>query len=337
MILADWLNTLQVALFEGLVQPAMFYLGLGEFVEDSFDAVEWFLLGFFQLILLFLILRPLEALIPVQTIKNRYARWNDFIYTALHRLGAFSIFIFFVLDPVLDSITAALHMHGYKPFHIDRLWSGFADHPVLLFLAYLVVLDFFDYWYHRAEHQFNWWWALHSLHHSQRDMNLWSDNRNHLLDDFIRDVFMGLIALMIGVEPGQYVLLVMASQMLQSLQHANVRIHFGKIGEYILVSPRYHRTHHAIGIGHESEGKGTLGGHNFAVLFPVWDVLFGTALFSKEFALTGIRDQLPAPEGSARNYGEGFWSQQYLGLKRLFGLDKQPEAIADIAPAKEAA
>lgn len=325
MIFADWLNSLQVALFEGLVQPAMFYLGLGEFVEDSFDAVEWFLLGFFQLILLFLILRPLEAVIPVQAIKNRYARWNDFIYTALHRLGAFSIFIFFVLDPVMDSITAALHLHGYQPLHLDSLWSGFATYPVLLFLAYLIVLDFFDYWYHRAEHQFNWWWALHSLHHSQRDMNLWSDNRNHLLDDFIRDVFMGVIAILIGVEPAQYVLLVMASQMLQSLQHANVRIHFGKIGEYLLVSPRYHRTHHAIGVGHESQGEGTLGGHNFAVLFPIWDVLFGTALFSKEFAQTGIRDQLPAPAGYGRNYGEGFWSQQYLGLKRLVGLDSQKD------------
>ncbi|MFZ6657010.1 sterol desaturase family protein [Undibacterium sp. TJN19] len=323
MTISDLFTNLQAWIFETIVQPAMFYLGLGEFVEDAFEGVEWFMLGVLQLTILFIILRPLEAWVPVHPLKNRYARWNDFIYTALHRLGAFSILIFFVLDPLLDQLTAILHLQGVNPFNLENIWPGFLENPVLLFLTYLVVLDFFDYWYHRAEHQFNWWWALHSLHHSQRDMNLWSDNRNHLLDDFLRDIYMGLIALAIGVEPGQYVMLVMASQMLQSLQHANARIHFGRIGEYILVSPRYHRTHHAIGIGHETHGKGTLGGHNFAVLFTIWDILFGTALFSKEFALTGIRDQLPAPEGNGRNYGEGFWSQQWLGLKRLFGLDKR--------------
>jgi len=174
-----------------------------------------------------------------------------------------------------------------------------------------------------ASHQFNWWWGLHSLHHSQRNMNLWSDDRNHLLDDFIRGIYMGLIAIVIGVEPGQYILLVTVSQMVQSLQHANVRIHFGAIGERLLVSPRFHRTHHAISIGHETNGTGTLGGHNFAVLFPGWDILFGTALFGKEFAMTGIRDQLPSPEGSGREYGQGFWSQQWLGLKRMFGRDRQ--------------
>ena len=61
----------------------------------------------------------------------------------------------------------------------DTAWFGF--------LAYLLVFDFIDYWLHRAQHGASWWWGLHSLHHSQRQMTLWSDNRNHLLDDLIRD------------------------------------------------------------------------------------------------------------------------------------------------------
>ncbi|GGX44437.1 sterol desaturase family protein [Undibacterium squillarum] len=324
--MTEWIANLQAWLFETLVQPAMFSLGLGEFVEDAFNGVEWFVWGLIQLVLLFLILRPLEAWLPVQTIRNRWARWNDFLYTALHRLGAFSVLTFFLLEPMLDQLTAVLHLQGLNPFNLENLWSGFLQYPALLFFAYLVVLDFFDYWYHRAEHQFNWWWGLHSLHHSQQDMNLWSDNRNHLLDDLLRDIYMGIIAIVIGVEPGQYVLLVMASQMLQSLQHANVRIHFGRWGEYLLVSPRYHRLHHAIGIGHESDGEGTLGGHNFAVLFPVWDLLFGTARFTGEFVETGIRDQLPPPAGQGRDYGSGFWSQQKLGILRMLGIDKETKA-----------
>lgn len=110
--------------------------------------------------------------------------------------------------------------------------------------------------------------------------------------------------------------------MLKSLQHANVRIRFGAIGEHLLVSPRYHRLHHAIGLGHESRDKRTLGGHNFAVLFPVWDIVFGATHFGKAFEATGVRDQLPAPAGEGRDYGHGFWTQQWLGLKRMMEFGK---------------
>ncbi len=128
---------------------------------------------------------------------------------------------------------------------------------------------------------------------------------------------MAAIALLIGVQPWQYVLLISVSRMLQSLQHANVHIHFGSIGKCILVSPRYHRLHLAIGIDHEMHGKNTFNRHNFVVLFPTWDILFGTALFSQTFAATGVRDQLSPPESEGRDYGRGFWSQQWLGLKRM--------------------
>jgi len=50
------------------------------------------------------------------------------------------------------------------------------------------------------------------------------------------------------------------------------------------------------------------------VLLPWWDMLFGTADFGPRFEPTGIRDQVE--EG--RDYGQGFWAQQGLGLKRFF-------------------
>lgn len=316
-ILIDQFAVTQGWLFQNLVQPVVFALDMGAFAEEAFEGTEWFMIGVLELALLYVVLRPLEAYFPVHVMTDRRARWNDFLYTMLHRLGAFTVLIFFMLDPLLDRVTALLHLEGINPFNLENLWPNSMAHPVGVFLVYLVVLDFFEYWYHRASHQFHWWWGLHSLHHSQQNMNLWSDNRNHLLDDLLHDVFFGVIALAIGVEPGQFVLLVVASRMLQSLQHANIKLHFGAIGERLLVSPRYHRLHHAIGVGHESAGRNTLGGHNFAVLFPVWDIMFGTADFSRHFAATGIRDQLPTPQGEGRQYGQGFWSQQWLGLKRM--------------------
>ena len=320
--LTDNFAQLQGWLFQAMIEPLIYATGLGEFTEQAFEGTEWLLIGLFEITLLFIMLRPLETLLPAQPMTDPHARWNDFIYTAIHRLGAFALVIFFVLDPLMDYCAGLLHLEGIHPFNLDNLWPGVTDIALVSFIVYLVVLDFFDYWFHRAEHQFNWSWALHSLHHSQQNMNLWSDNRNHLLDDFLHDLYLAVIALAIGVPPGQYVLLIAVSRMVQSLQHANVRLHFGWLGERLLVSPRYHRLHHAIGVGHESAGSGTLGGHNFAVLFPVWDVLFRTADLGRTFEPTGVRDQLPAPQGCSRQYGDGFWSQQWLGLKRLVGRDR---------------
>ncbi|MHA4869970.1 sterol desaturase family protein [Duganella sp. PWIR1] len=318
---SDWLGLAQGWLFETVVQPLVFRFGFGEFIEDAFEGTEWLLIGGLELALLFLVLRPLESMIPAQAMSDRRARWNDFLYTLLHRIGLFPVLVFFTLDPLMDSVAGALRYDGFQPFNLEALWPGIS--PLGSFFVYFVVLDFFDYWYHRASHTFNWWWGLHGLHHSQQNMNLWSDNRNHLLDDLLRDVYMGVIALGIGVEPAQYVMLVSVSRIVQSLQHANVRIHFGWLGERLLVSPRYHRMHHAIGVGHEGgQGAGTLGGCNFAVLLPVWDIVFRTANFTPAFVATGIRDQLPSTDANGvlrpgREYGQGFWSQHWLGLKRM--------------------
>jgi hypothetical protein len=104
-------------------------------------------------------------------------------------------------------------------------------------------------------------------------MTFWSDQRNHLLDDLLRDALLAMVAIAVGVAPGQFVALVIASRVLQSLQHANLRWRWPGGLERVLVSPSFHRLHHAMGIGHEGPARGV----NFAVLFPVWDVLFRTA------------------------------------------------------------
>jgi sterol desaturase/sphingolipid hydroxylase (fatty acid hydroxylase superfamily) len=128
------------------------------------------------------------------------------------------------------------------------------------------------------------------------------------------------VAQLIGVAPGQFVAIVALTQLSENFQHANLRMWFGRVGERLWVSPRFHRLHHAIGIGHESLGRKTLGGHNFGVLLPWWDMLFGTANFELRYDPTGTRDQVePDARGRVRDYGRGFWAQQWRGLLRLAG------------------
>jgi sterol desaturase/sphingolipid hydroxylase (fatty acid hydroxylase superfamily) len=57
---------------------------------------------------------------------------------------------------------------GLTPPRLERLVPGLYDSAFLSFLVYFALYDFAAYWVHRAQHRFAWWWALHSLHHSQR-------------------------------------------------------------------------------------------------------------------------------------------------------------------------
>jgi sterol desaturase/sphingolipid hydroxylase (fatty acid hydroxylase superfamily) len=315
--LADAFDATQLWLYETLVQPLVFGLGGGNLLEEAFAATGWLLVGLIQIAVMLLLIRALERWRPVEPLVDRAAVRVDIVYTLIHRLGLFRLALFFGIDPLWDALSGELRMAGLPTLQVDALWPGVSDIPWVSFLIYLLLFDFVGYWLHRAQHGLNWWWALHALHHSQRQMTMWSDNRNHLLDSVLTDAAFVLLARLVGVGPGQFVALVALSQLLESLQHANVRLWWGRGFERLVVSPRFHRRHHSIGIGHESAGRGTLGGHNFAVLFPIWDILFGTADFALRWDATGVRDQL-ADEGG-RDYGRGFWAQQWLGLKRLAG------------------
>jgi sterol desaturase/sphingolipid hydroxylase (fatty acid hydroxylase superfamily) len=311
--LIDLFAQAQQALFEGLLQPAMFRLGLGNLLADGYRATGWLLVGLLQIVVMLTLMRALERWRPVEPVTDRAAVRTDMVYTLIHRLGLFRVLLFFSVDPFWDWTVGQLHLLGLPSFELDHLWPGITDVAVVSFLVYLLLFDLVDYAYHRLQHAVGWWWQLHAVHHSQRQMTMWSDNRNHLLDDLLRDSVFVLLALGVGVAPGQFVALVALTQLVESLSHANVRLDFGPL-RGLLVSPQFHRLHHAIGQGHASAGQGSPGGHNFAVLFPVWDRLFGTARFDVPVQPTGIRDQL---EG--RDYGSGFWAQQWLGLKRLAG------------------
>ena len=317
----DWYEKLQQGLFESLVQPLLFALGFGNLLEDAYAATGWLMVGLLQLVILIVVIAPLQRWRPVEAVTDRAAIRTDMFYTLIHRLGLFRVLLFFTAQPLLDDVFGHLRVAGLGAWQLDAIWPGVTDRALVSFMMYLVLFDFLDYWVHRSQHHFEWWWRLHSLHHSQRQMTMWSDNRNHLLDDILRDVIIVVIAQLVGVAPAQFVAIVAFTQLSESFQHANLRIGFGRIGERLWISPRFHRVHHSIGIGHEStrHGQTVLGGSNFGVLLPWWDIVFRTANFSHQYHPTGVRDQVERGPHGLRNYGRGFLQQQWLGLKRLAG------------------
>ena len=289
--ISDAYARVQEFIFSEIVSPILYQFNLIAWAEDAYDGIDWFLFGCMQILLIFLILRTWERVAPAEP-QEHFAKSSkaDVIYTLFHRLGIFHGLIFIALSGFFFEIDAVLHDFRFGRLNVESWYPPITAIPLVSFFIYFVMLDFVEYLYHRASHTFHWWWQLHALHHSQTVMTAWSDDRNHVLDDIMHAVVFAFFALLFGVSPSQFIVLVVLSQLIQSWQHANIKVNLGPL-QYVIVSPMFHRLHHAVGYGYESQGKpGVLGGCNFGVLFPWWDMLLGTAIFSQEAYPTGVKN-----------------------------------------------
>ena len=296
------IEEVQGTIFEAAIQPGLYRLGLIDWSDDVFDGVGFVLFGALAIALAYVLFRPLELWRPVERWTERRAVRTDVVYTLVHRLGAVPVIIFLLLTPIGISIEGYLRFEGYIPPTLEQLIPPLRAWPFVTFLAYIVLIDFGEYWRHRLQHRLAWWWALHSLHHDQRQLTLWADDRNHLIDDVLAAVWSGTLALLIGVAPAEYPLVMIAFRLIESLAHTNVRIGFGRIGSALVVGPQYHRLHHAL--GHAGAPFDRTMGCNFAVILPVWDVIFGTRRADTVFPPTGVASLArPATIGEARQLG----------------------------------
>lgn len=203
------------------------------------------------------------------------------------RLNLPYLFVFSASGPLtalaLGTFTiAAVNAAGGGLIHLSA--SGWRLLPS--FLAYLFVLDLLEYFFHRAQHRFAWMWAMHSLHHSDPAMNASTVDRHFWLEPAIKAVTIYLVAGLLFSTPNMILGMYAVLGFYHIVPHMNLRLGFGKAW-WLLNSPQFHRIHHSSLQEHYN--------CNFASLFPIYDLLFGTHHVPQpgEFPPTGL-DQQPS-------------------------------------------
>ncbi|HJQ59883.1 MAG TPA: sterol desaturase family protein [Vineibacter sp.] len=302
-----WVD-IQGWILETVAHPLLFRFGFMTFFEDAPLAVEAVMLGVVQITVILLLFRGLERLAPAEHWPDRKLARVDVVYTLLNKLGLLPFLVFVALYPVNDWLQDLVRAYGLVMPTLEQSVPWLRQQPLLLFLAYFLIYDFAGYWLHRLQHALPWWWALHSLHHSQRQVTCWSDDRNHLLDDLLASLYFALVALLIGIQPTQYVALLLASKLVESFSHANVSFGFGRMLDKVIVDPWFHRIHHA----RASAAEPHIHDRNFSAVLPIWDILFGTAVYDYKRRPTGV----DTPDADADN-GKGWLGQQFAALGRL--------------------
>jgi len=305
----DWLlhlwNALETQLAHTLISPFLNLLHLANLSEEPREIAGYFLLCTVQILLIAGVMRPLESLIPAEHWADRRLTRIDRLYTLLKLLVVVPAVNYLVLAPLFHEPAAS---QSSAPLQLERLFPWLQLHSVWLFLIYFALYDFTLYWVHRLQHALPWWWGLHSLHHSQRQLSCWSNDRDHYLDDLLEILILGAVSAAIGIAPVEYAAIVLGGQLIENFSHANVRIGFGPILDKFLVDPKYHRLHHM----RADPTRPGFHNCNFALIFPIWDILFRTALYQEPPHPCGVDD----PAIDADN-ALGLVGQQLAGLRRF--------------------
>jgi sterol desaturase/sphingolipid hydroxylase (fatty acid hydroxylase superfamily) len=165
--------------------------------------------------------------------------------------------------------------------------------PVFVQVPVIVcVADFTQYWMHRIFHAVPFLWRFHAIHHSAEEMDWLAGSRLHRVDVIVTRGLTYIPIFVLGFSNAALMAYVFLVAVQATFIHANVRWQFRAVRRMV-ATPAFHHWHHSADSAAVDK--------NFSVHTPVWDILFGNVLPSRQMARP-LRAQRPAdvPSGWLR-------------------------------------
>jgi sterol desaturase/sphingolipid hydroxylase (fatty acid hydroxylase superfamily) len=164
--------------------------------------------------------------------------------------------------------------------HVEEKHWGFlhqVDWPVWCELAVaLVVLDAFDYWWHRWNHGWRLLWFFHRVHHSDTHIDTSTSLRFHpgelLISGLVEAGWILALGPTLPVYAAFKVVLSSASQ----FHHSNVDLgdRADRWLKRIVVTPRFHAHHHIVELNQNINESKASSGANYSAILSCWDWIF---------------------------------------------------------------
>lgn len=155
----------------------------------------------------------------------------------------------------------------------SRGWGLFSllDWPFWLeVLIAVVLLDMAIYWQHVASHKIPLLWAIHRVHHADRDVDVTTGIRFHPIEICLSMLYKFVVIIALGAPAVGVFLFEVLLNATSMFNHANIRLPamVDRLVRLVVVTPDMHRVHHSV---HMRETDS-----NYGFNLSVWDRLFGT-------------------------------------------------------------
>ncbi|GHS83917.1 hypothetical protein PAGU2196_47510 [Pseudomonas sp. PAGU 2196] len=188
----------------------------------------------------------------------------------------------------IGSVATIPLLAGWLP--MTGLWPAQWPLALQLLLA-MAVADLGITLVHYASHRSPLLWRLHAVHHSVTRLYGFNGLMKHPLHQLLEALAGTLPLLLVGLPWDVALLLAFSVSIQLLLQHSNVDMRIGWLRHVFAWAP-VHRLHHL--------KYGSAGDVNFALFFPLWDRLLGTALYLPGYAMAdddmGIGDRPDYPQ-----------------------------------------
>ena len=219
-----------------------------------------------NVLLVFLVPFVIFTAIGLICAGRRAVEWSGGLLASV-RTNLFLLVANSLIAPVIF-IGVVLVDSGYEALGLPQTPLQFWDQMPLwvVIVAWLISIDFMDYWIHRLLHKPGFW-AVHAVHHSDEEMNWTTTKRIHVLEVVVMKIGYIVMASWMNI-PGESIGAIAALRVMHNhWVHTRYDVHLGPLSKFI-ATPRFHHWHHA----DDPAAYNT----NFANTFSFWDVLFGT-------------------------------------------------------------
>jgi sterol desaturase/sphingolipid hydroxylase (fatty acid hydroxylase superfamily) len=145
--------------------------------------------------------------------------------------------------------------------------------PVFIQILFaLIILDLLTYFRHRFTHSYMW--KFHAIHHSSEYISWITGYRLHPVEVVLLTIFQSTVLYFIGFDGTGMAIANTLYVFANLISHANINFGWKGTLKYILVSPNFHRWHHA---KYEKQSFNK----NFSVMFPFIDLIFGSYYYDE--------------------------------------------------------
>ena len=235
-------------------------------------------------------------------------------------VGLFQDFVWFIFDlifriSIVISFWGALKVFynrylGFLTLHAVEAWPM----AVRAIVSY-VIGDFLAWFHHFARHKVKPFWFFHAIHHSQPEINVFTEARRHVMEHIVAFSLVFIPSLILQVNFSTIVWLPLFHEWYKHIYHANLKTNYGFL-KYFMVTPQFHRIHHSMEPQHQDK--------NFGVIFTFWDRIFGTLYKNyDEYPETGIEDTEFPVENRGSVFVLSTWLKQFLYPFQLMFREKQ--------------